>query len=406
MKVRTAKGEVDLSIPENIRKGMAFSAPQWFGSVHVCETPEGDGVWRDPRGYVTDVCAGAERFLGCLPSLASRADCELFGIVGDALAHGFAKLRDGSAVDFRRVAMPPGAIVLGSQGQRSRATRQLTGPLVEGAGRFLGLHTLYANSSDVAALCCGAAHPDHPYVTCSLAIGEHSHHERISTGVTWPSEPNRSNAPTGVRFEYRQGPSPGIGNGVTSIGGPGLEMNGTIVLRGSANGGVRMAGASSKAPPWPTVLAEGAGAVCAMLGTLSLIFRVWDERVAKEVAEVEEREADAAQLRALMALPPSDLSPDGWRAAVLALAEPPYGDATRMMPSIIPALRRLARGDGAIQAILNNHAVEHGSALAASIALHAYARATATVRPVGPGRSGTTWKTRVPKLTVDDGRDE
>lgn len=123
MKIKTNAGEVDLT-HEMVMKGMVFES-SWavpggrpIGQFTVTENC-GDGtIWFLSKGGTTSLvgwrgfCDREQpTFLGCDPEIASRADCERFGVYGDAAAHGFAPPRDGGATDLRKarmVIMPPG----------------------------------------------------------------------------------------------------------------------------------------------------------------------------------------------------------------------------------------------------------------------------------------------------------
>jgi hypothetical protein len=123
MKIKTNAGEVDLT-HEVVTKGMVLEST-WAapgepptGRFTIVRRGNCGTVWffRDVgttslvewRGF----CDREQpTFLGCDPEIASRADCERFGVYGDAAAHGFAPLRDGGATDLRKarmVIMPPG----------------------------------------------------------------------------------------------------------------------------------------------------------------------------------------------------------------------------------------------------------------------------------------------------------
>lgn len=186
MIVKSVHGPVDISKPENVVRGMVF---------------DHDG---EPRVAVVDGCreSAGRSFLGCHPIVAARGDCERFGLAPsvDAGAHGFARTREGFAVDTQRPeSLPPGTV-----GERENGTRWMS-PVPTGLllSRFLGLDARYASVADVARLCCGAVfHDDHGGCgeRCSLAIGNHAEHEDLSSGVKWAA----TNAPTraGVTWTY------------------------------------------------------------------------------------------------------------------------------------------------------------------------------------------------------------
>ncbi len=119
MRIRTNTGIVELTA-EMVTKGMTFKATRRF----VVTENEGDGtVWI--FDMVTTSNVGWDRFcdrerptfLGCDPTIATRADCERYGVHDDAAAHGFAKLRDGGALDLRRKA-PVGSVCYDADGRR------------------------------------------------------------------------------------------------------------------------------------------------------------------------------------------------------------------------------------------------------------------------------------------------
>jgi hypothetical protein len=145
-------------------------------------------------------------FLGCDPTIATRADCERYGVHGDAAAHGFAKLRDGGAVDLAELNHVPGMVFDSSERMGGRfatirdfgddnwtSTSGTSWHLWKAVRakqvRFIGLDARYANQGDVDRLCCGvwgeAVTGDQVRARCTLAIGGHDMHEDLSTGVRW-----------------------------------------------------------------------------------------------------------------------------------------------------------------------------------------------------------------------------
>lgn len=177
MKIRTNEGEVELTA-EMVCRGMVFRDrgcevvfdgrvdPYDFGYT-------GFSQWRTALVQYASL-------LGCDPTIATRADCERFGVHGDAAAHGFAKLRDGGALDLRRHL--PGWWVIQNANGTFNAGR-LPWQLPEGA-RFVGLDARHANPEDVRRLCCKWLGPQ-PGDRCTLAIGDHDVHEDLATGVKW-----------------------------------------------------------------------------------------------------------------------------------------------------------------------------------------------------------------------------
>ncbi len=202
MIVKSATGDVDLSRPENIRRGMVFGLPDGAFCVERYE-PSVD-AYRSTAGKMLAaraLCDGLfVKFLGCDPAYATRVDCERFGIAlsVDAGAHGFARTREGFAVDLRREALP-GLVVL--SGDKRRGLRREA--LLYDHERFVGLDMRHASAEDVERLCCGepasdtaaadnrARHPGFippPWPRCSLTIGDHAEHEDIAAGVTWAAK--------------------------------------------------------------------------------------------------------------------------------------------------------------------------------------------------------------------------
>ena len=199
MKIQTNAGEVELTA-EMVCRGMVLQSDHWIQNAardgvltmlradparHECWEATVDESWCYP--------VNAQRFLGCDPTIASRAACERYGVHGDAAAHGFARLRDGGAVDLRRE-IPTGAICFDAEGRRF--TAHGLGLRAREGDRFLGLNAHYASPEDIKRLCCGAE--ETTTVTargfagvsptgrvCTLAIGDHDTHEDLATGVKW-----------------------------------------------------------------------------------------------------------------------------------------------------------------------------------------------------------------------------
>ena len=202
MKIQTNAGEVELTA-EMVTRGMVLQSPAW----RIPPAPDGVLTMKDPRGdgdwYTTDqvycnpIVAEAV-LLGCDPAIASRADCERFGVHDDAAAHGFARLRDGGAVDFRREELPNGSAVgfIGGTGRCYSVLRSLTAE-----ERFIGLDARHASPEDVRRLCClDVASADAEQLDekgrrwiprCTLAIGDHDTHEDLATGVKWSAGAER-----------------------------------------------------------------------------------------------------------------------------------------------------------------------------------------------------------------------
>ena len=201
MKIQTNVGDVELTAAMVVR-GMVFqdpaaSKPNIFDDNPSVYRNGAEGMREVQEALAAGVRHGAIRFLGCDPTIATRADCERFGVHGDAAAHGFARLRGGGAVDLRRV--PPTGTVYTING--GRRTKGNNAPLIA-AGRFIGLDARYASRKDLKRLCCGAERTgdmvtnaitgepiEVPAHRCTLAIGEHDEHEDLATGVRWSDAP-------------------------------------------------------------------------------------------------------------------------------------------------------------------------------------------------------------------------
>jgi hypothetical protein len=196
MKIQTNAGEVELTA-EMVCRGMVFAPkdPSDYclaeGRIFVVgRRDDANGVWRDARdeNLGTNVIgAGADGLLGCDPTVASRAACERFGVHGDAAAHGFARLRDGGAVDLRRT-LPRGATYRTESGTRFlRKDGGGDGMLPDCI--FVGLAARHASPEDVRHMCCGERwHEADGIRTCTLAIGDHDEHEDIAHGVKWAAK--------------------------------------------------------------------------------------------------------------------------------------------------------------------------------------------------------------------------
>ena len=224
MRVKTNAGEVELTA-EMVCKGMVFRDPADPEVIIFSDNPRlyndgTEGVCEVQEALAADVQKGSIAFLGCDPTIASRADCERFGVHGDAAAYGFARLREGGAVDLTNperfcrgmVFEIVGAVHGERCGARFTLMRRNMGDgnngaewecHGDGAGdwkmwravrggevRFIGLSADIARFEDVERLCCGAQ-PSYedlaPCDGCTLAIGPHEHHEDLATGARWPA---------------------------------------------------------------------------------------------------------------------------------------------------------------------------------------------------------------------------
>lgn len=198
MKVKTANGEVELTA-EMVKPGMRFqhNGDDAF-TVALQLTAD---VWQTKDyAHVRPLAPTTTGFLGCDPTIASREDCALYGVAPgiDAGAHGFARLRDGGAVDLRRAFACRGAVIANadSAGRLTLSHRQ---PFALGDGqRLIGLDARYARPEDVRRLCCGARETADwqdeegkwqpaRWRACTLAISHDGEHENIATGVRWNS---------------------------------------------------------------------------------------------------------------------------------------------------------------------------------------------------------------------------
>lgn len=196
MRVKTNAGEVELT-PEMVTGGMVFesawAAPGKPPTGRFTITRSGDygTVWFSTEVGTTCLVGwrgfcDRERptFLGCDPTIASRIDCERFGVYGDALSHGFTKLRNGGALDLRRKA-PVGSVFY----EDERRFIVSDGSIPPYA-RFLGLNS-QARKEDIEQICCGqqggaiGTSPTAPTARCTLPICDHDTHEDLATGAWW-----------------------------------------------------------------------------------------------------------------------------------------------------------------------------------------------------------------------------
>jgi hypothetical protein len=392
MKIQTNQGPIDYDFfvrAESVRRGMLFRVE---GRDVVAECDDHFGV---PDG--------AAEFLGCHPALARREDCERFGIPEqceqfgevkpiDAAAHGFARSRDGGAVDLRRET-PEGA-VFERDGKRHRLAPSRR-PAPDWL-RFIGLDApAHSGRALREKFCCDVLNR-HMDVCCSLAIGDHDTHEDVATGVKWSAKPTTS-----------EGLAVTFGNGLDRSVGESLYPNRLAALAEGMSGdagGMYVPGsiippATFGGPTCPNCGGRSrhcceptAAAFCAFVAGL--------KRWAASPAGL--RASQERALVALVAAVPEGLDPIGWRAAVLALREVHQANGrdaaqtVKAAESLTPMLREFATkpsvtlcGNSLVQAMRD-----------------AYQRALAPRQKVAPERKSTAWKTRGPKLPVDDGRDD
>ena len=201
MKIQTNAGEVELTA-EMVCRGLVLSDGRCEVAVLLDRFEDYTSLWSvkgwAPSDSTPPLATCWVECLGCDPTVASRAACERFGVHGDAAAHGFARLRDGGAVDFRREELPNGSAVgfIGGTGRCYSVLRSLTAE-----ERFIGLDARHASPEDVRRLCClDVASADAEQLDekgrrwiprCTLAIGDHDTHEDLATGVKWSAGAER-----------------------------------------------------------------------------------------------------------------------------------------------------------------------------------------------------------------------
>lgn len=153
MKIQTNEGEVELTA-EMVCKGMVFRDRK--GETLTVGARVTENIWADVHDARSHgVLLRWPEFLGCDPAIASRADCERYGVHGDAAAHGFARLRGGGTVDMRRVALPTGAVYESQEsGDRIMVSGVYCAPMRVGES-FVGIDLNHASPEDVERLCCG-----------------------------------------------------------------------------------------------------------------------------------------------------------------------------------------------------------------------------------------------------------
>ena len=447
MKIKTNSGDAELTA-EMVCRGMVFQSDNWIQNhardgvlTMLHDDPGNPGAWKATVDDSWCFPEHAQRFLGCDPAIATRADCERFGVHGDAAAHGFARLRGGGAVDFEPdggIPMPVGARVHDDTGgqrivlpQTSYAARFLAE-----RERFIGLDARHASPEDVRRMCCLAPQNGDigSAVRCTLAIGDHDTHEDLATGVKWGARPNplehlRERA---TAFVSQPAACPNCGGDDAACRGSlaGLKAcaaKGAQIGRASAaiewrNGsaplgqsqahvirdgdvyrwqvnhlGLRIRdGVSSLAAEARYEAAcllrdvhDATAGIEWLAGLFGLLFRVHDATPAAKRAKQE------APLAALVAAVPEGLDPIGWRAAVLAVHEcqsrygsPIQGDhfAAWLMHSLREDMDDCDAGTPY------------------AYGYHGYLRAIAPAAKVDRVRA--TWKTRGPVLPCDNGEDE
>jgi hypothetical protein len=177
------------------RAGMVFGT----GSKRLTATKRiGVVLWDSTEG--TLFAPDTWDLLGCDPAIAARSDCEQFSIAPgcDAATHGFARLRDGGAVDLRKAANLRTGMVF--RDFRSGAVLFVNGENLASAKwapvweenaphwRFLGLSTSTHSGRELRRRLCCDDHNSYMDSCCSLPIGDHAEHEDIASGVKWPAK--------------------------------------------------------------------------------------------------------------------------------------------------------------------------------------------------------------------------
>ena len=459
MRVQTNAGEVELTA-EMVRRGMVFEVGGQYPTRATVHAPV--SAWEATIGFVEyDVRRMLARpdcaFLGCDPTVAAREDCERFGIAPgiDVGAHGFARLRDGGAVDLRREGLPMGAVVLDTEFNERGTPIDCDGPWRTHPlekERLVGLHAGYARPEDVERLCCGerdtadrqderGAWQAATWRRCTLAIGDHTEHEDIATGTRWPAKESVS-AGTGFLFENDGGrlrpaesghdlrdmftfhravaPStPIAGHSVVfnaqadqwvnlaSIASP---MGGDVTFScacGSTDPAEHRSGcelpwqyrmSATWAMHYTNARGEGLARATAegLLGAVAVAMLAWCLSV--EGYRERARRAAEAPLVALVNAVPAGIDPRGWGPAVLAYHESVSRLPERERPHPEDWGHRLA---AVLRLGLHSASKGTWTAVALDRGLAAYAHAVA---PQGPRPQ--PFRRRAPGLPVDDGRDE
>lgn len=190
---------------EQVKRGMVFGCGKERATA---EFWRGERVWTSTTWTLFE--PHAWDLLGCDPTLAARSDCEQYGIAPgfDAGAHGFARTREGGAVDMWRADVPIGGVCGRPDGTRypprNVGARMVAGNIV------VGLDARYASPEDVRRLCCGAPAVGKKHITetgkrdvvCTLAIGDHDTHEDIASGVKWPAKESGQRCPNTPAITY------------------------------------------------------------------------------------------------------------------------------------------------------------------------------------------------------------
>lgn len=414
MKIQTNQGEVELTA-EMVCRGMVFQSDNWIQNhardgvlTMLHDDPGNPGAWKATVDDLWCFPEHAQRFLGCDPTIATRADCERFGVHGDAAAHGFAKLRDGGALDLRRH-LPGGWVIQNASGTYNAGILPWQWP--EGA-RLVGFHARHARPEDVDRLCCGAHHRDvHEGklrdALCTLVIGDHDMHEDLATGVKWSAKPIAREAlaaamvPSGRdALEGLKRLSIGWCDGRTDLG----PVSACVVSDEAAYRwmvtylGRRIAVGDAPhstaaylfATDWLCRVDAASEGIEWLAQLFGLLFKIWNE------SPMERRRQQEAPLVALVNAVPEGLDPVGWRAAVLAVHEHHGQFADRLRGDLFAEWLAPVLREGLIAGEVDGY---HGLGYLEGLA--AYQRAIAPRVKVAPER-----KVRGPMIAVDDGRDD
>ncbi len=345
MRIRTNTGIVELTA-EMVTKGMVLQGPVFRHTIARKIVPSRPDLIDTEGRAVMAFEVPSMAFLGCDPTIATRADCERYGVHGDAAAHGFAKLRDGGAVDLAELNHVPGMVFDSSERMGGRcviirdfgdgnwtSTRGTSWHLWKAVRakqvRFIGLAAGYASPDDVDRLCCGARREAvtksvRASARCTLAIGDHNMHEDLSIGVRWNAAMRISGFGEIRTFTLNPWADDAVGIGESGAGETGFGADAdTAILKKPYDPAPLLA---------MQLLANGTG-------DMRVIHRTPCPECHAEVLCPNgtyhhdhcpvTRRAREAPIVALVNAVPEGLDPIGWRAAVLAVDEA-HSDSDRM----------------------------------------------------------------------------
>lgn len=392
MKIKTNAGEVELTA-EMARRGMVLETSWWSAVVTV-------GVDGWTENHIAEDPAAC--LLGCDPAIAAREDCERYGIAPgiDAGAHGFARLRDGGAVDLRRDVVPGMCLhVLGvGRVMYSRAANLLP------TDRFVGLDARHARPEDVERLCCGT-------MRRRRAAWEASHcGARPKPGQTLTDHHGGEQPANGdERCTKNKGCD---GRHVDHARGETWTDDAPMVTCARCAAPVIP---TPERPPMYVVAQDETGnyrrgAVCEGCAKIDgdVVWR-GDRLVPKQARKASEpgktspeaeRHRKEAPLVALVNDVPDGLDATGWRAAVLAVEERRHTQAVLSHHASAATLCRLL---DIVAVLRRGHITDGEDGLVQVAALGAYRRAIAPHKAPPPERRRGG---RDVRLVVDDGRDE